>query len=50
MIGLLLDACGLAPYHAMDSARAESKSFRNNGSLQALHLVKVQDLFNCILV
>jgi len=50
MIGLLLDACGLPPYHAMNSARAESKSFRNNGSLQALHLMEVQDPINGILV
>jgi hypothetical protein len=34
----------------MNSGRAEAKAFGNGASLQALHLVKVQDPFDCILI
>ena len=47
---LELAACSLAPDHGMDSGRAESEPLGNNASLQALHLVEVQDLFDCLLI
>ena len=45
-----LGACGLAPDHAVDSASSESETLPYDLGAQALHLVKVQDPFNCILV
>jgi len=57
MIGLLLDACGLllvacgfSSNNIIDPGWAVAEPLRNDGSAQALHLMKMQDPFNCILV
>ena len=47
---LKLAACGLTPEYTMDSGRAEAKAFGNGASLQALHLVKVQDPVNSLFI
>jgi len=40
----------VTPDHALDSGSAESESFGNDGNLQALQLMQLQDPFNCIFV
>ena len=45
-----LGACGLAPYYIMNSGCTEAETLSNGAGLQALHLVKVQDPFDCILI
>jgi hypothetical protein len=50
MIGLLLVACGFSPDNIIDPGWAVAEPLRNDGSAQALHLMKMQDPFNCILV
>jgi len=47
---LELGACGLTPNYTMNSGRAKSKTLSNGASLKALHLVKVQDPFDCIFI
>ena len=47
---LELGACGLAPDHAMHSGSTVSEALSNDASLQALHLVEVQDPVNSILI
>jgi hypothetical protein len=46
----MLGACGLAPDYTMNSTGAKSETLPYDLGAQALHLVKVQDPFNCILV
>ena len=45
-----LGACGLTPDYIMDSGCAEPETLGNGASLQALHLVEVQDPFDCLLI
>jgi len=47
---LELGAYGLTPDYTMNSGGAVSKALGNGASLQALHLVEVQDPFDCILI
>ena len=46
----MLEACGLTPDHAVDSGSSESEALPYDLRAQALHLVEVQDPFNCIFI
>ena len=43
----MLEACGLAPDYTMNSTGTKSETLPYDLGAQALHLVEVQDPFNC---
>ena len=45
--GLQLRACGLTPDHTVDSTCTKPEPLPYDLGAQALHLVEVQDPFNC---